>query len=159
MQQIPANTLLAGIGTLAENPAITAVVTDSRAAVQNSLFVCIAGERVDGHAFAQTALAQGAAGVVAQHIIEGVPAEKTVLVHDPLADSAECEHEYGMTLTDWDALPQASAIVAAVSHKEYTQMGIDGLLRKLTPGGVFADVKSAYDPAVLQAAGARPWRL
>ena len=82
-----------------------------------------------------------------------------VLVHDPLADSAECEHEYGMTLTDWDALPQASAIVAAVSHKEYAQMGIDGLLRKLVPGGVFADVKSAYDPAALQAAGARPWRL
>jgi len=82
-----------------------------------------------------------------------------VLVHDPLADSAECEHEYGMTLTDWDALPQASAIVAAVSHKEYAQMGVDGLLRKLVPGGVFADVKSAYDPAMLQAAGARPWRL
>lgn len=82
-----------------------------------------------------------------------------VLVHDPLADSAECEHEYGIGLTDWDALPQASAIVAAVSHKEYAEMGTEQLLRKLVPGGVFADVKSNYDPASLQAAGVRPWRL
>jgi UDP-N-acetyl-D-galactosamine dehydrogenase len=82
-----------------------------------------------------------------------------VLVHDPLADSAECEHEYGLKLTDWDALPRASAIVAAVSHKEYAAMGIDGLLSKLAPGGVFADVKSAYDSSALKAAGVRLWRL
>ncbi|HMO46204.1 MAG TPA: nucleotide sugar dehydrogenase [Rubrivivax sp.] len=82
-----------------------------------------------------------------------------VLVHDPLADAAECEHEYGIGLTDWAALPPASAIVAAVSHQEYTEMGLERLLRKLAPGGVFADVKSAYDPSALQAAGVRPWRL
>ena len=79
-----------------------------------------------------------------------------VLVHDPIANSAECEHEYGVALTDWDALPQASAIVAAVSHKEYAAMGVAGMLRKLVPGGVFTDVKSAYDPAALQAAGCGP---
>jgi UDP-N-acetyl-D-galactosamine dehydrogenase len=82
-----------------------------------------------------------------------------VLVHDPIANSAECEHEYGVALTDWDALPPAAAIVAAVSHKEYAAMGVAGLVRKLAPGGVFADVKSAYDLAALQAAGVRPWRL
>jgi UDP-N-acetyl-D-galactosamine dehydrogenase len=82
-----------------------------------------------------------------------------VLVHDPIASSAECEHEYGVGLTSWEALPQASAIVAAVSHSEYAGLGVDGLLRKLIPGGVFADVKSAYDPEALRAAGARPWRL
>jgi len=82
-----------------------------------------------------------------------------VLVHDPIASSAECEHEYGVPLTAWDSLPQASAIVASVSHKEYADMGADGLLRKLVPGGVFVDVKSAYDPAALQAAGVRSWRL
>jgi UDP-N-acetyl-D-galactosamine dehydrogenase len=82
-----------------------------------------------------------------------------VLVHDPIASSAECEHEYGIALADWDALPSASAIVAAVSHKEYAAMGVEGLLSKLTPGGVFADVKSTYDLAALQAAGVRPWRL
>ena len=82
-----------------------------------------------------------------------------VRVHDPLADSAECEHEYGIGLTEWDALPQASAIVAAVSHKEYAEMGTERVLRKLVPGGVFADVKSNYDPTALQAAGMQLWRL
>ncbi len=82
-----------------------------------------------------------------------------VLVHDPIANSAECEHEYGIALTPWDELPQAVAIVAAVPHAEYAAMGVDGLVRKLVPGGVFADVKSAYDPAALQATGARTWRL
>jgi UDP-N-acetyl-D-glucosamine/UDP-N-acetyl-D-galactosamine dehydrogenase len=82
-----------------------------------------------------------------------------VRVHDPIANSADCEHEYGVALTDWDALPQASAIVAAVSHTEYAAMGVQGIVRKLLPGGVFADVKSAYDLAQLGAAGARAWRL
>jgi len=82
-----------------------------------------------------------------------------VLVHDPIASSAECEHEYGVALTEWDALPRASAIVAAVSHKEYAAMGVSVLLQKLAPGGVFADVKSGYDPDTLVAAGAHPWRL
>ena len=82
-----------------------------------------------------------------------------VLVHDPIASSAECEHEYGLGVTDWDSLPQAAAIVASVSHKEYADMGVDGLLRKLVPGGVFVDVKSAYDPVALQSAGPRSWRL
>jgi UDP-N-acetyl-D-galactosamine dehydrogenase len=82
-----------------------------------------------------------------------------VLVHDPIADSAECAHEYGIELTPWDELPRASALVAAVSHAEYAAMGVRGLLGKLVPGGVFADVKSAYDPAELRAAGVHPWRL
>ncbi len=82
-----------------------------------------------------------------------------VLVHDPIADSQECEHEYGVALTAWDALPRASAVVAAVSHAEYLTMGVGGLAAKLQPGGVFADVKSAYDPAAVQAAGAFGWRL
>ena len=82
-----------------------------------------------------------------------------VLVHDPIANSAECEHEYGVALTDWEALPQASAIVAAVSHREYAEMGVAGLMRKLVPGGVFVDVKSAYDTSALEDAGAHAWRL
>ena len=82
-----------------------------------------------------------------------------VRVHDPIANSADCEHEYGVALTEWDALPQASAIVAAVSHTEYADMGVQGIVRKLMPGGVFADVKSAYDLAQLTAAGVRAWRL
>ena len=82
-----------------------------------------------------------------------------VIVHDPIASSAECEHEYGIALTEWDALPRASAIVAAVAHREYGELGVTGLCAKLVDGGVFTDVKSAFDPVEVAAAGARPWRL
>ena len=38
-------------------------------------------------------------------------------------------------------------------------MGAAQLCEKLLPGGVFTDVKSFYDPAVLEGAGASVWRL
>ena len=82
-----------------------------------------------------------------------------VLVHDPVAESAEAEHEYGVSLTAWDDLPRAAAIVAAVAHSEYAELGVARLCEKLVPNGVFTDVKSFYDPAALEAAGAKVWRL
>lgn len=83
----------------------------------------------------------------------------TVHVHDPVAESAEAEHEYGVGLTAWDALPRSAAVVAAVAHKEYSDMGVARICEKLVPGGVFTDVKSFYDQAAIEAAGARVWRL
>ena len=45
-----------------------------------------------------------------------------VLVHDPVAESAEAEHEYGVSLTAWDRLARGpKPIVAAVAHKEYAE--------------------------------------
>ncbi len=82
-----------------------------------------------------------------------------VHVHDPVASSAEAEHEYGVRLCDWEALPKSSAIVAAVSHKAYLGMDQAKLLDRLLPSGVFVDVKSAYDQSALTAAGVRVWRL
>jgi UDP-N-acetyl-D-galactosamine dehydrogenase len=82
-----------------------------------------------------------------------------VHVHDPIASSAECEHEYGVHLTPWNELPKAQAIVAAVAHKEYAEMGLKALTQCLVPGGVFADVKSVYATADLKALGFDGWRL
>ncbi|HHW63424.1 MAG TPA: nucleotide sugar dehydrogenase [Rhodocyclaceae bacterium] len=82
-----------------------------------------------------------------------------VHVHDPVAASAEAEHEYGVQLESWDQLPVADAIVAAVAHSEYLEMPLPKLLGKLTRGGVFSDVKSSYDPTALLEAGVRLWRL
>ncbi|MFM9915518.1 MAG: nucleotide sugar dehydrogenase [Rhizobacter sp.] len=82
-----------------------------------------------------------------------------VHVHDPIADSDECLHEYGIGLTAWDQLPQASAVIAAVAHQPYKDMGLPALLSKLQPRGVFSDVKSAYDPRAVQEAGYALWRL
>jgi UDP-N-acetyl-D-galactosamine dehydrogenase len=76
-----------------------------------------------------------------------------------VADPQDAAHEYGISLKTWDELPQADAIVAAVSHKAYLSMPQTELLAKLKPGGVFVDVKSAYDAAKIGALGYRLWRL
>jgi len=82
-----------------------------------------------------------------------------VSIHDPIADAAACEHEYGLTLTAWADLPKAGAMVAAVPHREYAEMGIATLAERLVPGGLFADVKCAHDRQAVLAAGLRLWRL
>lgn len=83
-----------------------------------------------------------------------------VCVHDPLAEPDEALREYGITLIEWGQLPQnADAIVAAVSHAEYTTKPLASLLAPLKPGGVFIDIKSAYLPESITAAGACVWRL
>jgi UDP-N-acetyl-D-galactosamine dehydrogenase len=46
-----------------------------------------------------------------------------------------------------------------VSHAEYTDQPVAGLLAYLRAGGVFIDIKSAYSPESITAAGARLWRL
>jgi UDP-N-acetyl-D-galactosamine dehydrogenase len=56
-------------------------------------------------------------------------------------------------------LPKASAIIVAVVHDKYAEMGPARITEKLLPGGVFADVKSAYDPDQVRATGAHLWRL
>jgi UDP-N-acetyl-D-glucosamine/UDP-N-acetyl-D-galactosamine dehydrogenase len=83
-----------------------------------------------------------------------------VSVHDPVVKNHEAELEYGISLTSWDKLPaQADAIVAAVSHRQYKEMPLADMLAKLKKGGVFADVKSAYDAAAIRASGAALWRM
>ena len=82
-----------------------------------------------------------------------------VHVHDPLGEAKEAEHEYGISLTAWDDLPACDAIVAAVSHSAYMEKSFAELTAKLNKGGAFTDVKSAYDPAAVKAAGFTLWRL
>ena len=82
-----------------------------------------------------------------------------VHVHDAVAAAAEAVHEYGVRLKAWDELPQAAAMVAAVSHRAYLDMPLAQLAGKLLPGGVFTDVKSCYDAGALREAGATVWRL
>ena len=83
-----------------------------------------------------------------------------VHVHDPQAEPEQALHEYGITLIEWGQLPQnADAIVAAVPHAEYTTQSVATLLAPLKAGGVFIDIKSAYSPEAITAAGACLWRL
>ncbi len=83
-----------------------------------------------------------------------------VSVHDPLVNAEEAEHEYGLKLLDWSHLPpQADAIVVAVAHRDYRERPLAHTLSHLRPGGVFVDVKSAFDARALREAGVALWRL
>jgi len=82
-----------------------------------------------------------------------------VHVHDAVAEPDEAMHEYGVKLVPWDELPKAAAVVAAVSHAQYRELGVEGIAAKAQPGAVFVDVKSAFDPQAVERAGMRLWRL
>jgi UDP-N-acetyl-D-glucosamine/UDP-N-acetyl-D-galactosamine dehydrogenase len=79
-----------------------------------------------------------------------------VHVHDPVADPEEAEHEYGIKLESWEALPAAQLIVLAVPHRQLLKMNFS---EKAARGAVFIDVKSRLDPRALAGAGFAVWRL
>jgi UDP-N-acetyl-D-galactosamine dehydrogenase len=82
-----------------------------------------------------------------------------VTVHDPVADPSEARHEYGLDLSEWDALPVADAVVVAVAHDVYRDMGLPVIRKKVRDHGAMIDVKAHFsdkDPAL---AGLAVWRL
>jgi len=83
----------------------------------------------------------------------------TVGIHDPVADSDEAHHEYGVELSSWEHLPTADALIVAVAHRQYLNTGIDALLEKVKTDGVFIDVKSQFEVKMLQDKGLTVWRL
>ena len=82
-----------------------------------------------------------------------------VLVHDPIADTQEARHEYGVELSTWDDLPKAAAIVAAVNHREFKNRPTQEFLSKLEKNGVITDVKSMFDTSQFAGTSIDIWRL
>jgi len=63
-------------------------------------------------------------------------------IHDPHADPADVEHEYGVSLCTEPAVAAYDAVVLAVAHAEFQREGWALPLRMLKPhGGVVLDVK------------------
>lgn len=68
------------------DPVIEAVRIDSRAVVPGCLFVCVPGTRLDGHQFAGEAVAKGAAAILADRPLPGLPQGTPILlVRDTVA--------------------------------------------------------------------------
>ncbi len=82
-----------------------------------------------------------------------------VVVHDPIAAPSEARHEYGIELTEWELLPKAAAIVAAVAHEPYRRRAVEDYLQLLQPDGVLVDVKGVFDVAQVRENGIHIWRL
>ena len=65
----------------------------------------------------------------------------SVTVHDPLANTAEARHEYGLEL-DADALGATyDLVLLAVPHREYLALGAERLRAAVAAGGTLADLK------------------
>ena len=62
-------------------------------------------------------------------------------VHDPWADAAAAKHEYGIALIDKPQAGVYDAIVVAVAHKEYVELGASGIRRFGSPNTVIFDIK------------------
>ncbi len=82
-----------------------------------------------------------------------------VYVHDPIANSGEANREYGLKLSELCNLPQADAVIVAVSHDYYLAKPIVELDEMLKECGVFVDVKSVFPPAAIRSRGFHFWRL
>ncbi|HEX8790497.1 MAG TPA: nucleotide sugar dehydrogenase [Polyangiaceae bacterium] len=65
------------------------------------------------------------------------------IVHDPVALPAEAQHEYGVKLSPLEEMVRLDALVLAVSHKWYLDLGQERLASMVNDGGVVIDVKSA----------------
>lgn len=63
-----------GASQPAQNPELTGASIDSRKTRPGDLFICLHGERVDGHDFAGKAIEAGAAAILAQKELPGISA-------------------------------------------------------------------------------------
>lgn len=72
------------------------------------------------------------------------------LVHDPIASHRSVLEEHDITLSGLDQLCDLHALVLAVPHAAYRNLGAEELGRMIAPGGILVDVRSAVDPRTLR---------
>jgi UDP-N-acetylmuramoyl-tripeptide--D-alanyl-D-alanine ligase len=94
-------------GNFVPESAVRGAGMDSRAVIPGTLFACIKGARADGHDYAETAAASGAAVVLAERALPEVSGQVPVFVVD------DCVAALGRLASAWRA--KAGAKVAAVT--------------------------------------------
>jgi len=67
-----------------------------------------------------------------------------VTVHDPKADPAEAEHEYGETIDPEALTRRYDLVIAAVPHAEYRIMAAEEIEGLAADGGCIADLKGIW---------------
>ncbi len=83
-----------------------------------------------------------------------------VLAHDPLADNQEALQYYGLELNSLERLNGVDAVVVAVMHKAYREIGIDGITDLCTNGKpILVDVKSSFTQEQANRLNITFWRL
>ncbi len=70
------------------------------------------------------------------------------LVHDPMAEAAAAQDEYGLEMSSLKKFQKLDALILAVNHRTYLEPGM-ALASMVKEGGVLIDVKSALDPKTI----------
>jgi UDP-N-acetyl-D-galactosamine dehydrogenase len=65
------------------------------------------------------------------------------MISDPHADVEMVRHEYALDLIPLKMLADLDALIVAVPHRTYAEQGWDQFIRRIAPGGICIDVKSA----------------
>jgi UDP-N-acetyl-D-galactosamine dehydrogenase len=68
-------------------------------------------------------------------------------VWDPWVSTAEAEHEYGIRPVSQPETGAYDAIVLAVGHRQFAEIGVEGIRAFGTPGAVLYDVKYLFPAA------------
>jgi UDP-N-acetyl-D-galactosamine dehydrogenase len=69
-----------------------------------------------------------------------------VSIHDSLASEADIEAAFGLARSPLEAFTDLDALVLAVAHGAYLELGADRLFAMVRPGGALLDVRSVLDP-------------
>lgn len=92
-----------------DNPEISNIQSDSRKVGAGSLFVAVRGVTVDGHAYIENAIMQGAEAVVCEEVPEGLEEKTTFVVVKDSADTL------GKLMATWYDYPSDKLILVGVT--------------------------------------------
>ena len=82
-----------------------------------------------------------------------------ITIVDNLANEDEVYSLIGMKPTSLDNIQQQDAIILAVSHSEFLELGRQKIQSMLTSKGIIIDVKSIYQKDYFEGTGITHWRL
>lgn len=133
------------------NMEFSGIETDSRLVANGQLFVCVSGERVDGHNYAQEAVLQGAAAIVTERELElDVP---QLLVKDSrFALTVIAHHYYSMP-----SLGMKLIGVTGTNGKTTTTYLIESILNNSNRwAGVMGTIEMRYGGRAYPVSGTTP---
>lgn len=81
------------------------------------------------------------------------------IVHDPMADAAEAQEEYGVKLASDDDIQDIDALIFTVAHKHYKQWSTSQIIARLAAEGSVFDVKGMLSREEFAQAGTPLWRM
>lgn len=152
------NDLLKGIDVKSvsgpQNPEVAGIISNSRQAAQNLLFVAVKGTAVDGHSFIHQVIASGITAVVCEQLPDQKPDNVTFI---EVPDSAEA---LGILASNWYNNPSAKLKLVGVTGTNGKTTTVT-LLYQLTrqmgyKAGLLSTVRNVIDTKVVEATHTTP---